>query len=263
MAESSAKRQSDQVTSAPWTNERVIAEWGEVPREVLAAIGPYGDFAKEHLLNDAMLRMLGGVSGKRVLDAGCGHGYLSRLLAARGAQVVGVEPATSLFEYAVEVEDREQHGIRYVKEDLSTLSDLGMFDAVVASMVFMGVPRWRDAMRRCVESLSPGGSFVFSLTHPCFENARGSWQEHGAVVVREYLHEYEIDVPYAADFHRPLSQYVNHLISLGCDIVELCEPGLDPAAAVAGPDGLQAYVHVPPFVIVAARRSCKVIGREP
>jgi 2-polyprenyl-3-methyl-5-hydroxy-6-metoxy-1,4-benzoquinol methylase len=242
------------VKPVPWTNKRVIAEWGEVPREVLAAIGPYGDFAREHLLNDAMFGMLGDVSGKRVLDAGCGHGYFSRLLAARGAGVVGVEPATSLFDYAVEAERRESHGIRYVKEDLSTLPDLGIFDAVVANMVFIGIPQWRDAMRRCVESLSPGGTFVFSLTHPCFENARSSWLQHGAVLVREYLHEYENVVPYAADFHRPLSQYVNHVISLGCDIVELSEPGLDPAAAVGGPDGVEAYIHVPPFVIVAARR---------
>ena len=242
------------MTSGPWTNEQVIAEWGEVPGEVLAAIGPYGDFAKEHLLNNPMLRLLGDVSGKRVLDAGCGHGYFSRMLAARGADVVGVEPATSLFEYAVEAEGRELRGIRYVKEDLSRLPDLGVFDAVVASMVFIGIPEWRDAMRRCVESLSRGGVLVFSLTHPCFENARTSWLEHGAVMVREYLHEYENVVPHAADFHRPLSQYVNHVISLGCDIVELCEPGLDPAAAVGGPDGVEVYLHVPPFVIVAARR---------
>jgi protein-L-isoaspartate O-methyltransferase len=35
--------------------------------------------------------MLGNVRGQRILDAGCGHGYLSRMLAARGAQVTGVE----------------------------------------------------------------------------------------------------------------------------------------------------------------------------
>jgi len=64
------------VTSGPWTNEQVIAEWGEVPGEVLAAIGPYGDFAKEHLLNNPMLRLLGDVSGKRVLDAGA-RGWLT------------------------------------------------------------------------------------------------------------------------------------------------------------------------------------------
>jgi len=242
------------VTPSHWTNERVIAEWSLVPREAIAATDPYGGFAKEHLLNGVMLRMLGEVSDKRVLDAGCGHGYFSRLLAARGAHVVGVEPATALFDYAVEMEHREHAGIRYLKEDLSRLPEIGPFDAVVASMVFIGIPDWRDAMRRCVESLSPGGTFVFSLTHPCFENARTSWMDHGSVTVSEYLKEYEIEVPHATDFHRPLSQYVNHLIALGCDIVELAEPGLDPAAAIGGPEGVEAYVHVPPFVIVAARR---------
>ena len=77
-----------------------------------------------------MLRMLGDVSGKRVLDAGCGHGYFSRLLAARGAHVVGVEPVPRCSNCTVEMEGRELQGIRYVKDDLSRLSDLGRFDAV-------------------------------------------------------------------------------------------------------------------------------------
>jgi len=44
--------------------------------------------ARRHLLNGVLLRMLGDVNGRRVLDAGCGEGYLSRLLAARGTDLV-------------------------------------------------------------------------------------------------------------------------------------------------------------------------------
>ncbi|MBN1170685.1 MAG: DUF1698 domain-containing protein [Micromonosporaceae bacterium] len=55
-----------------------------------------GDLAKRHLVNPVLLRMLGEVSGRRILDAGCGNGYLSRMLARRGASVVGVEPGRSL-----------------------------------------------------------------------------------------------------------------------------------------------------------------------
>ena len=225
-----------------------------MPREVLAAMDPYGDFAKEHLLNPVILRMLGDVSGKRVLDAGCGHGYLSRLLAARGAEVVGVEPGDSLLDYAVEMEARQPHGIRYVKEDLSKLSDLGRFDAVVASMVFGCIPDWRPAMSKCVDALGPDGMFVFTLNHPCFEDLRTAWLEHGSFVTSTYLHEYEIVAPYGPDFHRPLSDYINHVLASGCKLVELSEPGLDPAAAASAPEDVEAYVHLPNFVIVEARR---------
>ncbi len=40
--------------------------------------------------------------GRRVLDAGCGNGYFSRMLAGRGAEVTGVEPAESLISFARE-----------------------------------------------------------------------------------------------------------------------------------------------------------------
>jgi len=80
-----------------WTNDRAIAQWGTMPRAVLEQTARDGDFAKRHLINPVVLRMLGDLPGQRVLDAGCGNGYLSRMLAARGAQVTGVEPGQSLF----------------------------------------------------------------------------------------------------------------------------------------------------------------------
>jgi 2-polyprenyl-3-methyl-5-hydroxy-6-metoxy-1,4-benzoquinol methylase len=72
-------------------NEDAIRRWGEISRAGIEAYDDEGDFAKRHLLNPVVLRMLGDLPGRRVLDAGCGQGYLSRLLAARGASVVGVE----------------------------------------------------------------------------------------------------------------------------------------------------------------------------
>lgn len=66
-----------------WTNDEVIQQWGKVPREVLESMEPEGDWAKRHLLNPVLLRMLGDVRGRRILDAGCGHGYLARMLAVR------------------------------------------------------------------------------------------------------------------------------------------------------------------------------------
>jgi cyclopropane fatty-acyl-phospholipid synthase-like methyltransferase len=56
--------------------------------------------------------MIGDVRGRRILDAGCGHGYLSRMLAARGARVTGVEPAQALYDYAKEKEAAQPLGIR-------------------------------------------------------------------------------------------------------------------------------------------------------
>ena len=38
-----------------------------------------------------LLKHIGDIAGQSVLDAGCGEGYLARVLAARGAQVTGID----------------------------------------------------------------------------------------------------------------------------------------------------------------------------
>jgi len=240
-----------------WTNEAAIATWGATPRDFLESLDPDGGFAKRHLINPAIFRLVGDAAGKRILDAGCGQGYLSRLMAARGANVIGVEPAGSLFDYAQEREEHFRQGIRYVRADLAHMPDIGAFDVVIASMVLSAIPIWQPAMKACIEALAPGGLFVFSLNHPCFEMLASSWEEHGFVKINQYLSEYEILGPYGSAFHRPLSVYLNELSVLGCRLVEIVEPVLGGDAlrdTDAGP-GAEAYVEVPNFVIVAARAS--------
>jgi 2-polyprenyl-3-methyl-5-hydroxy-6-metoxy-1,4-benzoquinol methylase len=242
-----------------WTNRAAIDRWAAMPHQALAEMAEDGDFSKRHLVNPVVLRMLGEVRGRRVLDAGCGNGYLSRMLAGRGARVTGVEPASALFEFAVHAERAEPLGIRYLQADLCQLGAPhqavvpgGPFDAVVASMVLPAVPDWTGALRACVRQLRPGGRLVFSVNHPCFEQLAATWREHGAYQVSEYLAEYEIEQRYATDFHRPLSAYLNEVIGLGCRIAEVAEPGLDPQIAAEDAGGDHPYVHLPNFLIVAA-----------
>jgi SAM-dependent methyltransferase len=239
-----------------WTNDMAIYRWGAMPRTVLEQMATDGDFAKRHLINPFLLGMLGDLRGRRVLDAGCGNGYLSRMLAERGAQIVGVEPGQSLFDFAVEQEAVAPQGIRYVQADLCALPDLGApFDAVVASMVLPAIPDWTGAMRACVHALKSGGLFVFTVNHPCFEQLWATWRDHGEYRTHRYLTEYEIPGPSGVDFHRTLSTYLNQLARLGCQVIEVAEPGLTPDLAASGPDGIDAYVHLPNFLIVAARRT--------
>jgi SAM-dependent methyltransferase len=234
----------------PWSNEAAIRRWNSVPLADLEAMEPDGDFAKRHLVNPVLVRLLGDVSGRRVLDAGCGTGYFGRMLAARGATVVGVEPTDAMYAYAVS----RGGGVDYVQADLAALPDLGApFDAVVCSMVLSAVPAWRSAMRACVAALRPGGLFVFTINHPAFEELWTTWRAHGEYRVSEYLSEYQIMGRHAPDFHRPLSVYLNELATMGCRLRELVEPGLDEAVARSSAvPGIEAYVHLPNFLIAAA-----------
>ena len=229
-----------------WTNEAAIAQWESLPRTLVEQMDADGDFAKRHLVNPHLLRLLGPLNGRRVLDAGCGNGYLSRMLARSGASVVGVEPTDALCGYSREREAELRQGITYIQADLTALpTDIGApFDAVVCSMVLMAIPDWRPAMRACVEALRPSGTFVFAVTHPAFEDLHGTWARHGEYRLDRYLEEYEMPQKYATDFHRPLSAYLNEAAALGCRLTEVVEPGL--------PDGEpEAFARLPNFLIVA------------
>ena len=69
--------------------QEVIGAWSTGSN--LEEFGDEGNGPRRLLLNPAIFELLGDVRGKRVLAAGCGQGYLSRLPARRGATVTGVE----------------------------------------------------------------------------------------------------------------------------------------------------------------------------
>ncbi len=236
------------------TNRDVIAGWNTYSREAMEQHGDTGDFARQHLLNPALFALLSEVRGKQILDAGCGQGYLSRLLARKGAFVTGVEPAEGLYRYALEREQVEPLGITYVQADLSTLQGFReTFDAVVANMVFMDIPNYEAAMHNCIIALKQGGNFIFSITHPCFEESATAWAGKGYVEVREYLQEFTRPSTYGHWFHRPLSTYLNLVIREGCTLQRIIEPQLA-QALIAGDAARERNVHVPQFLIVHATR---------
>ncbi len=64
-----------------------------------------------------VLELAGDVRGKDVVDVGCGEGYVSRLLADRGAKVIGIDNSQSLIAIAREAEASSPRGIKYFVSD--------------------------------------------------------------------------------------------------------------------------------------------------
>ncbi|GAA2097245.1 hypothetical protein GCM10009801_67440 [Streptomyces albiaxialis] len=81
------------------------------------------------------------------LDVACGHGDITRLLAARGTSpVVGVDISAEMVRLAREYEEREPLGIEYHVGDAAELPLLGRFGVATASYLFNYAPT-RDALR--------------------------------------------------------------------------------------------------------------------
>ncbi len=93
----------------PW--EEYAVAFGE-----FVARREQADLARDPIIAP-MLALLGDVAGREVLDACCGEGFFSRVLAARGARVTGIDLSPRLVEMA---RAKDPHGaIDYRVADLS------------------------------------------------------------------------------------------------------------------------------------------------
>jgi len=105
-----------------------------------------------------MLELLGDITNRRVLDAGCGEGYLARALADRGARVTGIDLSPRLIEQA---RDKDPDGrIDYQVADLSqTLPAMaGSFHAAASYLVLNDVKDYRGFAATLAAALRPGGA---------------------------------------------------------------------------------------------------------
>lgn len=236
------------------TNADVIKAWSNFPQDRIESFDDEGDMTRKYLLNPTIFALLGDVKGKTILDAGCGQGYLSRLLARRGARVTGIEPATAMYTYAFQREQTEPLGITYLQADLSSwVSSPNMFDYVIANMVFMDIPDYVPALLNCVAVLKSNGVFIFSLLHPYFEESGVEWKKKGCVEMRDYFRERAVKQDYGHFIHRPLSTYLNAVMRAGCTLQQVIEPQLEKAVALQY--DAERYWHVPGYIIVSATRA--------
>lgn len=76
--------------------------------------------------------------GKRILNVGCGHGWLGARYARHGAKVVGMDGSKALIDEA-RATDRNAAWIVH-DLDHGLPPDLGPFDVAIAHMVLMDLP---------------------------------------------------------------------------------------------------------------------------
>ncbi|MFG2359163.1 class I SAM-dependent methyltransferase [Streptomyces sp. NPDC048521] len=123
---------------------------------------------------DAYVHMAEEVDARRVLDIGCGTGVFALLLADRGIEVVGVDPAEASLQVAQGKTGSER--VRWICGDVSALPPLQVDLATMTANVAQAIvdPKiWQKTLQRAYESLRPGGRLVFETRDP----ARRAWEE--------------------------------------------------------------------------------------
>ncbi|MEW2581524.1 class I SAM-dependent methyltransferase [Streptomyces syringium] len=152
--------------------------------------GVYEESEQQPLRRDleapSMFRALGDVHGLEVLDAGCGSGFYTRLLAQAGAgRVLGLDGSAGMLAVAREREDREHLGVAYEHGDVADAAQWGPFDVVCAVYVLPYAPsreRLAAMCRGVAGALRPGGRFVTFALNPEVSTDRDWYEPYGFTV---------------------------------------------------------------------------------
>lgn len=127
--------------------------------------------AEELSLRPVNLETVGDVSGKKILDLGCGNGRYSIIFAKMGAKVIGIDISPHQLEIAKRVNSHPN--INYVQGDVSDLSDIksGTIDLVFMNLVIPDinqVSKIDKLFSEVVRVIKRNGIFIFSILHPLY-----------------------------------------------------------------------------------------------
>ncbi len=150
-----------------------LSAWDQFARQFVA---PSGGQPPYHAQTNALLPTLVALVGRpgRVLDAGCGEGAVSRMLADSGHAVIGVDSSVVQLSLAYAQEQRRPRGIRYQHlsvTDLACFAD-DSFDAVLSNQVLPSVFDAHAAICEAARVVHPGGRGVFAFLHPSYHVGR-------------------------------------------------------------------------------------------
>ncbi|MHA1480558.1 MAG: class I SAM-dependent methyltransferase [Candidatus Thorarchaeota archaeon] len=254
--------------------DRISEQWENNAQAFADLVAGEGTPHHKMILNPCVENLVGTVKGKRVLDAGCGEGYLTRHYASKGADVTGVDISKNLIEIARD-KSPEDLLLDYKVDDICHMDSIAdnSFDIVLCNLVILNVPCFKEAFSEFNRVLVPGGILVISIVHPAFNfYGPGSWEmgdkdpetrrRKGLFFkMDDYFDEkyyqrfwktrkgekFPEEITF---FHRTLSTYMNAVLSAGFQVTKVEEP-----LPVDGDGFFERENRIPFFIVIKATKN--------
>ncbi|MGY1824589.1 class I SAM-dependent methyltransferase [Geodermatophilus sp. SYSU D00079] len=187
-------------------------------------------------LRESEAHLLGDVTGRRVLEVGCGSAPCARWLRRAGADVVALDLSAGMLARAAELNRGSGVAVPLVQADVGALP---LTDASVdlACSAFGGLPFVADvggALAEVARVLRPGGRFVASVNHPMRWPFPDSPDPEDLQVTSSYFDR----TPYVetdddgravyVEHHRTVGDWVRAVVGAGLVLDDLLEPEWTP-----------------------------------
>ncbi|MET9224237.1 methyltransferase domain-containing protein [Lentzea sp. NPDC003310] len=208
-------------------------------------------YANAYYERPATLALAGDVTGRRVLDAGCGAGPLFAALRDRGAVVSGFDVGAGMV---------RQARLRLGADADVRVADLagplpfpdGGFDDVIASLVLHYLRDWGPALAELRRVLRPGGRLIASVNHPAAgysdELVAGRRPDHFTTWAQEAAWPVGDGVVELTFWHRSLHAMTDAFTAAGFRLARISEPQPLPEARDLFPDEFAHYEGAPNFL---------------
>ena len=207
-----------------------------------------GSLVNSYYERPAILALAGDVTGRRILDAGCGSGPLYAALRDLGATVTGIDSSAEMLRLA-----RQRLGagaslhLSDLRAPLPFAND--SFDDVVASLVLHYLEDWAAPLAELRRILTPGGRLIASVDHP-FQSQAQAGPGANYFATREWSFQWMLDGHSArmSFWHRPLHAMTDAFVGAGFRIAVISEPQPVPEARELFPEQFTALSTAPNFL---------------
>lgn len=204
----------------------------------------------------AMKKLIGDVSGKKVIDCGCGFGTYSIHCAKLGATVTALDISHTMLQIAKQKAAEAAMQIDFRVQDVTNLRNfpINNFDLAISSnAVCFDMSLFIREINRI---LKPKGSLYLCEVHPILNSKFGFYFDRGmrkAKNVFGKLHSSDPDYEWQWE-HYPLQDYFSWLNEAEFFVDTFLEPEPDPMTKQMNPDLYNQAVKTPIFFLIKATK---------
>jgi SAM-dependent methyltransferase len=211
-----------------------------------------------------ILRLIGDVAEKKVLDIGCGFGTLTAALSKlRVQKIVGIDNSLRMLNLAKKMNNAKNVEYQLLNaEDVDTLDE--KFDIVCSSLTFHYIEDFSVLIKKIRNILNKDGQLIFSQEHPILTAGQMSvtiTDLTEGINLKNYSRDGERRVQWLGKeiikYHRKISTIINALDTNGFVLNEMVEP-TPSADLIAKHTRMLAELQRPSYLMIKATRRDKI-----